>query len=132
MTFFLAMNLFAQENERLNRPLYSLPKIVEPQNNSEAQIVAKDSAKKSRGNSKLDLPNLDERKKTVPLETANTLLATEKGLFKITNNGSRAALWSEGAVRQILPVKKFVNDEQNSALEKSSQNFYFITDKGIL
>ena len=132
MTFFLAMNFYAQENERLNRPLYSLPKIMESQNHSEAQLAARDSTKKSRSNPRSDLPNLDERKKTVPLETANTLLATEKGLFKIAHNGSNKPLWIEGAVKQILPVKNFVSSAQNSDLEKSSQNFYFITDKGIL
>ena len=132
MTFFLAMNFYAQENKRLNRPLYSLPKIMEPQNHSEVQLAARDSTKKSRSNPRSDLPNLDERKKTVPLETANTLLATEKGLFKIAHNGSNKPLWTEGAVKQILPVKNFVSSAQNSDLEKSSQNFYFITDKGIL
>ena len=131
MTFFLAMNSFAQENERLNRPLYSLPKIVEGQN-SEAQVAARNSTKKSRGNSKSDLPNLNERKKTVSLETANTLLATEKGLFKISHNGSKIALWDKGEVRQILPIKNFSNNTLNPNFENSSQNFYFITDKGIL
>lgn len=126
------MHFFAQENERLNRPLYSLPKIVEPQNQPETHLAAKNSAKKSRSNPKSNLPDLDEIKKTVSQETADTLLATEKGLFKIAHNGSRKPLWTEGAVTYILPVNNFVNGAENAALENAPHHFYFITDKGIV
>ena len=103
LAVFAALGVFAQEDSFESKPLYSLPKIIEPQKDG-ANLLAKNT-------SAATIKHVQRE------ETKNTLLATEGGLKKIGANGKQTVLWSEGSVQQILPVEN---------------SFYFITSKGIL
>ncbi len=105
--------VFAQEESFETKPIYALPKIIEPQKTDGAAL-----AKKNPAQAEIKPAPAGATIKRVQIEeTKNTLLATEGGLKKISANGKQTALWSEGSVQQILPVEK---------------SFYFITSKGIL
>ncbi len=104
LSFCISLSVFGQSFN--SKPLYSLPKIIEPRENQASLIAKKDSEKKAGTLKRLEVN-----------EAKNTLLATEGGLYKITVSGKSSALWTDGAVNQILPV---------------GDVFYFITSKGIL
>ena len=102
----LGAGIFAQEESFETKPIYSLPKIIEPQKDGSSLLAKKSEA-----------PAAATIKRVQVEETKNTLLATESGLKKIAPNGKATTLWGEGSVQQILPVDK---------------SFYFITSKGVL
>lgn len=106
ITLFVGINLSAQSESYSAKPLYELP-----QNPFLAKRVSEKKPEVSSAKSAGSLKKIQHDTKK------NTLLATEKGLFKILPNGKLSALWSDGSVQQILPVEN---------------NFYFITSKGIL
>ncbi len=97
---FLPILTFGQEKE-LN-PLYTLPKVM--------------SSNKE---------NLSSNK-NVKSDSSKPILATETGIYRVTNQKSLYALWTDGKAKQILRVEKTVN--QNKAVEE----FYFLTSKGII
>ena len=100
----LSAGFYAQNDSFESKPLYSLPKIIEPQKTD--QLLAKKNQ-----------PAGATIKRVQVEGTKNTLLATESGLKKINPNGKQSFLWKEGSVQQILPVEN---------------SFYFLTSKGIL
>ncbi|MCR5495329.1 MAG: hypothetical protein K6F15_06785 [Treponema sp.] len=59
-------------------------------------------------------------------ETKNFLVASSKGLFKISPANSAMPLWTEGSVEQILRTEMLGEDG------KIIENWYFRTSKGIL
>ncbi|MBQ9627141.1 MAG: hypothetical protein IJR40_08210, partial [Treponema sp.] len=82
----MSAGFYAQTDSFESKPLYSLPKIIEPKRDA-APVVAKKSATIKR----------------VQIEgTKNTLLAAESGLTKINPNGKQSFLWKEGSVQQSL------------------------------
>ncbi len=109
----LGAGIFAQEDYFETKPIYSLPKIIEPQKADQNLL-----AKKNPPAAEIKPAPAGATIKRVQVEeTKNTLLATESGLKKIAPNGKQTTLWKEGSVQQILPVEN---------------SFYFITSKGIL
>ncbi len=117
----LSAGFYAQTDSFESKPLYSLPKIIEPQRDA-APVVAKKSATIKR----------------VQIEgTKNTLLAAESGLKKINPNGKQSFLWKEGSVQQILPVENsfyfvtskgilYTSDLQNFELRNEGLPTYII------
>ncbi|MCR5045467.1 MAG: hypothetical protein K6A42_02680 [Treponema sp.] len=107
LTLAASVAFYAQNGSFESKPLYSLPKIIEPLK-GDASILAKRNKDEKNGAT---------LKRVKIEETKNTLLATEAGLCKINPNGKQNYLWAEGSVQQILPVE---------------DSFYFVTSKGIL
>ena len=101
----MSAGIYAQDDFYESKPLYSLPKIVEPQKTDQNLFAKTNSASAAT------------IKRVQVDETKGTLLATESGLKKINPNGKTTTIWKEGSVHQILPVENA---------------FYFITSKGIL
>lgn len=113
-----AYNVFAQDDYFESKPLYSLPKIIEPQKADSSVLAKKNSGQQKQiGQAEIKPASGATIKRIQSEETKNTLLATENGLKKISPNGKLTALWKDGAVQQILPVENA---------------FYFVTSKGIL
>ena len=105
----LSAGVLAQDDYFETKPIYSLPKIIEPKRSDSGALAKKNSEQGEVKNATIKRVQIEE--------TKNTLLATESGLKKINPNGKQSALWSEGSVQQILPVEN---------------SFYFVTSKGIL
>jgi hypothetical protein len=114
------LQFFAQEEYYESKPLYSLPKVIEPQKDN-AVLVNK---------------NATIKRVTVE-ETKNTLLATEGGLKKISASGKQTTLWKDGSVQQILPVENafyfvtskgilYTSDLQNFELRNNGLPTYII------
>lgn len=120
MALAAPLQFFAQEEYYESKPLYSLPKVIEPQKDN-AVLVNK---------------NATIKRVTVE-ETKNTLLATEGGLKKISASGKQTTLWKEGSVQQILPVENafyfvtskgilYTSDLQNFELRNNGLPTYII------
>lgn len=120
MALAAPLKFFAQEEYYESKPLYSLPKVIEPQKDN-AVLVNK---------------NATIKRVTVE-ETKNTLLATEGGLKKISASGKQTTLWKDGSVQQILPVENafyfvtskgilYTSDLQNFELRNNGLPTYII------
>ncbi len=120
MALAAPLQFFAQEEYYESKPLYSLPKVIEPQKDN-AVLVNK---------------NATIKRVTVE-ETKNTLLATEGGLKKISASGKQTTLWKDGSVQQILPVENafyfvtskgilYTSDLQNFELRNNGLPTYII------
>lgn len=120
MALAAPFQFFAQEDYYESKPLYSLPKIIEPQ---------KDNAVLVNKNATIKRVQIEE--------TKNTLLATEGGLKKINANGKQTTLWKDGSVQQILPVENafyfitskgilYTSDLQNFELRNNGLPTYII------
>ena len=120
MALAAPLQFFAQEEYYESKPLYSLPKVIEPQ---------KDNAVLVNKNATIKRVQIEE--------TKNTLLATEGGLKKISASGKQTTLWKDGSVQQILPVENafyfvtskgilYTSDLQNFELRNNGLPTYII------
>ena len=83
LALVLSASFYSQNDYVESKPLYSLPKIIEPQKDGSAFVAKKSSEQDEKKPATIKRVQIEE--------TKNTLLATEGGLKKISPNGKQSS-----------------------------------------